>query len=406
MFFWAVVTTLITIALLFLILPLIRKKDLPVSEVEQRNISIAREKLKELKRQLDAGELSQLQYDEQLQELELALKNDLESVEKNQAATQGRWAIVFLIVIVPLASLSLYFALGDPDAIEKQSKQQLLVQQQQKAQDNILKMVDGLAQRLKQNPNDVEGWVMLGRSFQYLKRYQAAAEAFAQANRLQPDNVPVLLQYADSLAAANGGRLAGKPKQLIERALQLEPDNQTALWLSGLAKVESGELELALTDWRKLSSLVDKRSQSYQKLMGLIQALEEKVGQTSANGQQQAAAKKVTIEVQVDLAESLKDKVKPNETVFIYARAVNGPKMPLAIVRKQVKNLPVTVTLDESMAMMPTMTLSTVSAVDVIARISKTGSAMAQTGDLVGTKTLPDLNAKQTVSITIDKVLP
>ncbi len=403
MFFWAVVITLITLALLIVVLPLVRKKSLADSDVEQRNIAIAREKLKELKRQFDSGELSKQQYDEQFQELELSLKNDLESVEKHQSTTQGRWVVFVLLLLIPAASLSLYFVLGDPDAIVKQAKQQQLIQQQQQAEANILKMVDGLAQRLQQNPNDVEGWLMLGRSFQYLKRYQAAAEAFAQASRLQPDNAGVLLQYADALAAAGGGKLAGKPRQLIERALQLEPDNQTALWLSGLAKVEAGQLQQALTDWRKLSSLVDKQSQSYAKLMGLIQALQAKTTQSAAP---QKAVKPVTIEVSVDLTDALKKQARLEDVVFIYARAVNGPKMPLAIVRKRVKDLPVSVTLDESMAMMPTMTLSSVDQVEVVARLSKTGSAMPKPGDFIGKRILQSLQSQQSIAITIDQKLP
>ncbi len=403
MFFWTVIVTLITIALLILILPLVRKKTLIASDVEQRNILIARQKLKELKRQFDEGELSRQQYEEQFQELQLSLKNDLESVEKQQSATQGRWVVFVLLVLVPVASLALYFALGDPYAIEKQAKQQQLIEQQQQAEANILKMVNGLAQRLQNNPEDAEGWLMLGRSYLYLKRYQAAAEAFSRASRLQPDNAAVLLQYADTLAAVQGGRLTGKPKQLIERALELQPDNQTALWLSGLAKVESGQLQQALVDWRKLASLTDKQSQSYAKLMGLIQALEEK---TQQSGAKQQAAKKVSIDVHVALDEALKKQLKPDDTVFIYARAVQGPKMPLAIVRKQVRDLPITIQLDESMAMMPTMTLASVDQVEVIARVSKRGSAMPQSGDYVGKKILKSLKNKQTVAITIDKKLP
>ena len=403
MFFWTVIVTLITIALLILILPLVRKKTLIASDVEQRNILIARQKLKELKRQFDEGELSRQQYEEQFQELQLSLKNDLESVEKQQSATQGRWVVFVLLVLVPVASLALYFALGDPYAIEKQAKQQQLIEQQQQAEANILKMVNGLAQRLQNNPEDAEGWLMLGRSYLYLKRYQAAAEAFSRASRLQPDNAAVLLQYADTLAAVQGGRLTGKPKQLIERALELQPDNQTALWLSGLAKVESGQLQQALVDWRKLASLTDKQSQSYAKLMGLIQALEEK---TQQSGAKQQVAKKVSIDVHVALDEALKKQLKPDDTVFIYARAVQGPKMPLAIVRKQVRDLPITIQLDESMAMMPTMTLASVDQVEVIARVSKRGSAMPQSGDYVGKKILKSLKNKQTVAITIDKKLP
>ncbi len=406
MMFWAVVTTLITVALLILILPLVRKKEWADSdvEVEQRNIQIAREKLAELKRQLEAGALTQQQYNEQFVELELALKNDLEAVEKRQSATQGRWVAFLLLLFVPVLSVLLYFVLGDPDAIAKQAEQQQMMQKQQQAQADIERMVSNLAQRLQNNPDDLEGWMMLGRSFLYMKRYQAAADAFAQAYRLQPENVAVVLQYADALAAAHDGKLSGKPAQLIEQALRLQPDNQTALWMSGLASVEAGQLRHALETWQKLASLTDKKSPSYSKLSALIQALQQKQAENDSS-KPVANATGVNIQVQVDLSEAFKNQVNPDDTVFIYARALNGPKMPLAIVRKQVKDLPITVNLNDSMAMMPTMKLSTFKQLEVVARVSKSGNAMAQPGDLIGKQDLKKVQAEQTLSVIIDGVV-
>ncbi len=406
MMFWAVVTTLITVALLILILPLIRKKELADSDVEQRNIQIAREKLAELKRQLKAGALTQQQYDEQFVELELALKNDLDAVEKRQSATQGRWVAFLLLLFVPALSIVLYSVLGDPDAIAKQAEQQQMMQKQQQAQANIERMVSSLAQRLQKNPDDLEGWMMLGRSFLYMKRYQAASEAFAQAYRLQPENVAVVLQYADALAAAHDGKLSGKPAQLIKQALRLQADNQTALWMSGLASVEAGQLRQALETWQKLASLTDKQSPSYSKLSALIQALQQKLAENDSLKPVPAASTAgVNIQVQVDLSETFKNRVNPDDTVFIYARALNGPKMPLAIVRKQVKDLPITVNLNDSMAMMPTMKLSTFKQLEVVARVSKSGNAMAQPGDLIGKQDLKKVQAKQTLHVIIDRMV-
>lgn len=406
MMFWAVVTTLITVALLILILPLVRKKELPDSDVEQRNIQIAREKLAELKRQLQAGEVTRQQYDEQFVELELALKNDLDAVEKRQAATQGRWVAFVLLLFVPLLSLSLYAALGDPDAIAKQAEQQQMMQKQQQQQANIERMVNSLAQRLQKNPDDFDGWMMLGRSFLYMKRYQAASEAFAQAYRLQPENVAVVLQYADALAAAHDGTLSGKPTQLIKQSLRLQPDNQTALWMSGLASVEAGQLRQALGTWQKLAALTDKKSPSYAKLSALIQALQQKLAENNASkSASPASTAGVTIQVQVDLSNTFKNRVNPDDTVFIYARALHGPKMPLAIVRKQVKDLPVAVDLNDSMAMMPTMKLSTFKQLEVVARVSKSGNAMARPGDLIGKQDLNKVQTTQSLRVIIDKVV-
>ncbi len=404
MMFWLLVTAMVVIALVFVIVPLIRKSEPVESDLDQRNINIAKDKLADLKSQLENGQLTEAEYQEQFKELELSLKNDLE-IQSNRPdeARQGRWLAVVILLLVPLLSVTLYFALGTPDALNKLEKHQAALAKQQNAQQSINKMVQSLANRLQQNPDDFEGWVMLGRSFKYMKQFDRAAKAFEQAYRLKQDDVDVMLQYADALAMSQGGHIGAKSKQLIEQALKLSPENRTALWLSGMAKVESGQFEAALQDWTKLEKLMDKSSPSYQELAGLLKALKTRLG--TAGEDKQAVSPSVSIQVNVDIDKQIRAKVSPTDTVFIYARALQGPKMPLAIVRKTVSDLPVQVVLNDSMAMIPNMKLSTFKQVAVIARVSKSGSAMPAKGDYLGSIELPKLDEENQVAVTINKKL-
>jgi cytochrome c-type biogenesis protein CcmH len=246
----------------------------------------------------------------------------------------------------------------------------------------INKMVDGLAEKMKNNPDDAQGWLMLGRSYKFQQQYPKAVDAFANAYRLLGDQAEVMLLYADALAYASDKNLAGKPTELIFKALALEPDSISALWLGGMAKAQQGDAVTAIKLWKKLAALLPPGSESQQEIQGLLAKIESEAPQPEAA--QQANAPSVAIDVQVSLAPELQKSASPGDTVFIYAQALSGPKMPLAIVRKQVSDLPLTVSLNDAMAMMPNMKLSNFANVKVLARISKSGNAVSQPGDLIG----------------------
>jgi cytochrome c-type biogenesis protein CcmH len=243
-------------------------------------------------------------------------------------------------------------------------------------------MVEGLAEKMKNNPDDAQGWLMLGRSYKFQQQYSKAVDAFANAYRLLGDQAEVMLLYADALAYASDKNLAGKPTELVFKALALEPDNLTALWLGGMAKAQQGDPVTAIKLWKKLAALLPPGSDSQQEIQGLLTKIESETAQTKAA--QQANVSDVAIEVQVSLAPELQKSASPGDTVFIYAQALSGPKMPLAIVRKQVSDLPLTVSLNDTMAMMPNMKLSNFQNVKLLARISKSGNAISQSGDLIG----------------------
>jgi cytochrome c-type biogenesis protein CcmH len=198
-----------------------------------------------------------------------------------------------------------------------------------------------------------------------------------------------MLLYADALAFANDEKMAGKPEALVFKVLAREPDNITALWYGGMAKAQSGEAVEGVTLWRKLLTLLPPDSQAQQEVKTLLGQLEASVPggvaatETETSPAVQTAA--VALAVQVSLAPEFKALVAPTDTVFIYAQALSGPKMPLAIVRKQAADLPLTVSLTDAQAMMPDMKLSRFAEVKLLARVSKSGNAMAQSGDFIGT---------------------
>jgi cytochrome c-type biogenesis protein CcmH len=366
---------LILAALLIVLPPIWRSREIAAADQDQRNIAIARQRLVELQEQLRAGALTQAQYDEQRAELEVALSDDLDIPGQVKAyGTKGRWMVFVLVLLVPLAALTLYAGLGSYASLNQTSDNSAMP-----SPEDINRMVAGLAARMKSNPNDAQGWLMLGRSYKYLQQYPEAADAFAQAYRLLGDQAEVLLSYADALAMANDGRLSGKPAELVFKALALEPNNMTGLWLGGMAKAEAGDAAGAVQLWRKLEASLPPDSEARQEIQTLMANVENRMPE-----EQPAEMVSPGIDVEVSLAPELQSKITPEQTVFIYAQALSGPKMPLAIVRKQASELPLTVNLNDSMAMMPEMKLSRFDQVKLIARISKSGNATQQPGDLIG----------------------
>ncbi len=400
--FWLIAAVLLLIALAIIIPPLWKKRDIQETDAEQRNVKIAQDRAADLKQQLAAGVLTQQQFDEQFQELELTLGDDLiTGPPAEKKATQGRWIVYVIVLLLPLLSVLAYLQLGEPDALQKAQMQQ----QAKTANINIDAMIAKLQQHLQEKPDDARGWFMLGRTYNYLKHYQQAADAFAKAYALAGENEDVMLQYADALAMANGGRLSGKPAELIFKVLQRSPNSVMALWLGGMAKAEAGDSQQAMQYWRSLEKLLEPGSQSHQELLRLMAAV--KPSQPGAGpAQQQAPAKTgtpVSIAVQVTITEAIKAKINPDDTLFIYAKALTGPPMPLAIVRKKADDLPLSVTLDDSMAMLPNMKLSNFQQLQIIARISKSGGAMQQKGDFIGKQQLHLPANPASVLIVIDQ---
>ncbi|MFI3184572.1 MAG: c-type cytochrome biogenesis protein CcmI [Methylococcaceae bacterium] len=391
MLFLLISSVLVLIAFLIVLPPLWRKQPVAAADMDQRNIAIARQRLLELKEQLQAGTLSQALYDEQLLELEQALSDDLDIESPvNAAQSQGRWVAWLLVSAIPLVAGSLYWTLGNYPSLTPVD-QTAAAKQAASERDQMVSMVAGLAARLEKQPEDAQGWLMLGRSYKYLEDFPKAVAAFEHAYRLIGDKPEIMLLYADALAYVNNEELVGKPAELVFKALAIEPDNVTGLWLAGMAKAQTGEFVAAMALWKKLETLLPPGSEALQEIQGLMAKLATQIPEGTELAEAapvQAAAtpslSAANIAVEVSLSPDLQKSTSPTDTVFVYAQALSGPQMPLAIVRKQVSELPLSVSLTDAMAMMPTMKLSNFEQVKLLARVSKSGNAMKQSGDLIG----------------------
>jgi cytochrome c-type biogenesis protein CcmH len=383
MLFLLIVSTLILLAFLFILPPFWRKPKVKIVDFDLRNVEIAQHRLAELKENRLTGGLTQAQYDEQFSDLEQALSDDLDIVGREiHVTTQSKWIIYIVALGIPLLAGSLYFMLGNYQAVSHTAE--MSVDPEATKLLEINKMVLRLAEKMKAKPNDTQGWLILGRSYKALGQYPQAADAFANAYRLLGDQAEVMLLYADALAYGNNRNLAGRPSELVYKALALEPDNLNALWLGGMAKAQEGDAPAALKLWKKLEATLPPGSDSQQEIKNLLSSLAKDTSLGQDQKEPEAKVSNFTLSVQVSLAPKLQKAVAAEDTVFIYAQAISGPKMPLAIVRKHVSDLPLTVSLNDSMAMMPNMKLSNFASVKLLARISKSGNAMTQPNDLIG----------------------
>ena len=393
--FWIFAIAMVIIALIFTLRPLL--VDLNKNDVDRaaQNVAITKERLNELKVELEQETITKEEYEQTKEELEQALLNDVEesTVKSNSASNKSfdRFTRYVLIFTVPVLAAGFYTYLGQPELIEGAKKQAAAPAghasgSKSKNLPSVEEMVEKLAVKLKENPNNAEGWFMLARSYMSMNRYKEAVEALEKTNKLIPNNPTVMLRYADALTMLSGGQIRGRPFDLIKRAVAIKPDDPTGLWLIGMGYAEQGEHTKAISYWNLLLPLL-KDNKSIDEVNNLIRSAKSKVGisTTDSSTQPVVTTKKkalTSLKVKVSLDQSMLKKVSMDDIVFIFAKAISGPPMPLAVVRKQVKDLPLEVVLDDSMAMIPSMTLSSFNKVKITARISKTGKPLLQKGDI------------------------
>jgi cytochrome c-type biogenesis protein CcmH len=260
-------------------------------------------------------------------------------------------------------------------------------------------MVERLATRLRESPDDIEGWKLLGRSYSALGRFPESATAYAKAAVLEPRDAQLLADFADVLAMAQGQRLEGEPEKLIARALELDPKNLKALALAGTAAYARKDYATAAAQWEKMLPLVHPDSEDARAIRSNVQEARALAGIKEEKKEATRAVKGT-----VSIHSKVKSNASPEDTVFIFARAVEGPPMPLAVQRVKVRELPVAFALDDSMAMAPGMNLSAHPRIVVVARVSRTGSPAAQPGDLQGASA-PVANDASGVAVVIDSVV-
>jgi cytochrome c-type biogenesis protein CcmH len=262
--------------------------------------------------------------------------------------------------------------------------------------EQIAGMVDRLATRLKEQPQDPEGWAMLARSYTVLGRHADALDAYQKAVAQRGDDAQLYADYADSLAVKNNRSLSGEPMKMVAKALQLDAKNVKALALAGTDAFDRKDYAGAVKYWEQAVQFAAPDSNYAKQLQTSLAEARDRAGLPAKATLPAATADKEvpapatagaagpTVRGTVSLAGALASLAAPNDTVFVFARAAEGERIPLAVLRKQVKDLPFEFTLDDSMAMSPAAKISGAKSVIVMARVSKSGEALPQSGDLSG----------------------
>jgi len=398
--FGVVVLLMLAVALVFLLPPLLQKSDTHKDfDRKKINITLFKDQLSELDSDMANGVLTEDQYKTAKEDLERNLLQDLSLEEAAEAEAKaasakrdqevGKIAAVMIGVFIPLASLILYGFLGAGERGLDPGNAKPMVQAEGH-QGTIEEQVRKLQEYLIANPDDLERQIMLARTYFYLKQYQPASGAFAKSVELSGGKDPDLIaDYADALAMANNRSMSGKPTELVMQALQINPKHTKALWLAASAAYEKKDYQQTLNYYGTLRDLFPRGSENYVQMVKNITEVKSLMGMnTDAEIAEiqaaEAANANKSVSGRVTIDPSVAGQYAPEDTVFIYARAVTGPKMPLAIMQVKASDLPMDFKLDDSMAMNPQMKLSSQSQVVVSARITKSGSATPQPGDIQG----------------------
>ena len=371
---------LLMTAVVIVLWPLLRRSTSPVVGRDRSNLDIHRDQFAELDNDLEAGTLGVDRYEQAKNELERrVLEEGAAPAEPPQSATPGKAVPIVIGVVIPLAAILLYLYLGNLQGLV--APRHPAADLSSITADQFQDMAAKLAVRMQQNPGDAEGWTMLGRAYRAMERFGEANAAYQKAVELKPQDADLLADYAESLALAAGRSLIGEPARLLDRALKLAPKNTKVLALSGSAAFERKDYKAAIRYWE---TIIRQPGVSGE----LAQALQKGVAESKVRltGKPVAVvlAGKERVTGFVNLEDSLKSRVRPDDTVFVLARAATGPRMPLAIVKIKVADLPYQFSFDDSMAMMPEMKLSQFADVVISARVSRSGGAMPSAGDLEG----------------------
>ena len=364
---------LLLIVLAILVRPLWKDRvgqNIAGQERRQANLAVLRGQMLELEVERDEGSLSAADFEQAKNELQRRLLEEVGGDEKVTASSQpsARRLAVALMLVLPLLAAGGYYLLGNPKALDP------LAHSAQVTPDQIEQMVAKLAERMQANPEDSAGWAMLAKSYKALGKVDLAVSAYEKIEAMVFTDPDLLADYADLRAQQAGGRLDGKPLEYVMRALQLDPNHVLALWLAGTAKFASADYAAAVDFWQRAISVLPVDSEDARMLAEGVAEAKKRLGLKGS--------RKKSVAGKVSLAPALQSSVSPDDTVFIFARLPDGGRMPVAVVKTRVADLPYEFVLDDSSAMLAEQTISQQKSVVVLARVSKTGNVMLKPGDL------------------------
>ena len=427
--FWLIAAAMTIVVLGFLLYPLLKKTVAPGIDRE-KTLPIYRQQFTELEQDRTSGLLSDEQYRLARQELERRLLEETAGTGPAVAPVGPlvnlKFVALALVLLIPSASGVLYWTLGNPMAMTHPAASPMAAQggavDERQMMEGLNTLMERLKKKLEQNPNDATGWAMLARSYMAMERYADAVPAFDKAFKLNPNDADMLADYADALGIHQGRKLEGKPETMINNALKVDPNHVKALMLAGTMAYNRKDFALAVKDWeRARASLPPDSDPEYsEQITAAIGDAKQRMGgapvMAATNAPRPSSAmpadhppvKKAgasrAITGKVVLGPGMAGKALP-DTLFVFAKDVAGPPMPVSIVRASKNDLPFTFRLDDSTSPMPSRKLSDIETVVIVARLSKSGQAMPGSGDLEG-MSQPIKPGTENVTVVIDRERP
>ncbi|MBH3340879.1 c-type cytochrome biogenesis protein CcmI [Pseudomonas mendocina] len=383
--FWLPAGLLLLTALAFLLIPVLRIRKLQAEEDRTAlNVTLYQERLQELEAQRQAGVLDDAQMQAGRAEAARELLDDTEGVQRRSGVLGGKIPLVSAL-LVPVLGVALYLHWGALDQVE-QTRQMAAMKPQ-----SIEEMTARLEQTVKQQPDSAEGWYFLGRTYMAQERAGDAAKAFERAVEIAGRAPELLGQWAQALYFAEGKQWNEQLQALTDEALKADPEEVTSLGLLGIAAYESQRYADAVRYWERLVAVLPEQDPSRAAIAGGIERARQQMGEgEQPSAAAEPSAKVHALEVSVSLSPEVQQNVQPDDAVFVFARALSGPPMPLAAKRLKVSDLPVQISLSDVDAMMPELKMSQFDQVQLVARVSRAGNATqgewsGQTGPVAST---------------------
>lgn len=397
---------------------LLARREAQTSDRGAANIALLRRSLEDNDAELRAGAIDRDQWESARREIERRVVEESPVTDGTEpvAAAAGRSPRIALLlaIVLPVAAVALYIAVGEPRAISGKPPVQEEAGARAVENDRIQAMAEGLAKKLASAPEDAEGWAMLGRTYAYLGRLQEAMYAVEEAMKRRPEDAHLLADYADMYAATKGGgSLAGEPEKFIKRALALDANQPKALALAGTIAFQKKDFATAARYWERALAVMPEDSGFAKQIAAGLAEARVALGQTQPKsvGASPAPAKAAAsraavagpaVSGTIKIASDLAQRASPDDTLFVFARPPEGAGPPLAVIRAKVGELPLKFRLDDTMSMGPDYKLSSAARVVVTARISKSGNVMPQPGDLEGSSK-PVTPGASGIAVLIDK---
>lgn len=421
--FWFIAWAMTLLVLGLLLWPLLKRQATLNDEANVNTLSVYRQQFVELQQDYKNAVLTDEQYQQSKRELERRVLEETRATEATSIVparpVSNRAVVMAIAIVIPTVSGLLYWKLGNPVAITHPDALSLAAARGSDYDHQTTEGLDALSERLKkkleQNPNDGAGWALLARSYAEIGRHADAVPIYEKAMQLIPDDPQMLADYADALGMLHGRTLEGKPERLIQQALKIDPNHIKALMLAGTAAFDRKDFGKAAQYWERATANLpaDAENDVRQELLsGIAEArglAGGKAPMVRATGGAAPSMKPtdqaIAISGTVRLDPSLAGKSAPTDTLFVFAREMDGPPMPVSIVRATRRDLPFAFRLDDSTSPMPTRKLSDVGTVVIVARLSKSGEAVPKSGDVQGTSQPVKLGANG-ITVVMDREIP